>query len=83
MSDPAGEDREPAVEFRASVQARRLRFHAEPQVRVDATRSGSRRTNLPDEVEAHVTYEDIRVDEVIASWIDAPDDPPRPSPGGR
>ncbi|MEJ2860600.1 hypothetical protein [Actinomycetospora flava] len=65
------EDRAPDVEFRASVRARRLRFHAEPGVRIDATHSGSRRTNLPDEVEAHVTYEDIQVDEVIASWIDA------------
>ena len=70
------EDREPDVEFRASVRARRLRFHAQPQVRIDASRSGSRRTNLPDEVEAHVTYRDVQVDEAILSWIEDPDDRP-------
>ncbi|MEJ2890030.1 hypothetical protein [Actinomycetospora aeridis] len=66
-------DRAPDVEFRSSVRARRLRFHAEPRVEVDASRSGSRRTNLPDEVEAHVTYSDVRVDEAILSWLEEPD----------
>ncbi|MFC5140362.1 hypothetical protein ACFPK1_19140 [Actinomycetospora rhizophila] len=69
------EDREPDIEFRASVRARRLRFHREPQVRIDATRSGSRRVNLPDEVRPHVTYEDVQIDEAILSWVEAPDDP--------
>jgi hypothetical protein len=69
------EDRVPDIEFRATVRARRLRFHEEPEVRIDATRSGSRRINLPDEVRAHVTYEDVQVDEAILSWVEAPDDP--------
>ncbi|MDD7941171.1 hypothetical protein PHK61_22390 [Actinomycetospora lutea] len=69
------EDRAPDIEFRASVRARRLRFDEEPDVRIEATRSGSRRTNLPNEVRAHVTYEDVQVDAAILSWIDTPDEP--------
>ncbi|GLZ44977.1 hypothetical protein Acsp06_11620 [Actinomycetospora sp. NBRC 106375] len=72
MSD----DRAPDVEVRAAVRARRLRFHAEPQVRIDATRHGSRRTNLPDEVAPHVTHEDVRIDAAILSWLEAPGDDP-------
>ncbi|MDD7964387.1 hypothetical protein [Actinomycetospora lemnae] len=78
MSD----DRPPDLEFRATVRARRLRFHEEPQVRVDltgdqddASSSGSRRRDLPDRVQAHTTYRDVRIDEAILSWVDAPDDP--------
>ncbi|GAA4888968.1 hypothetical protein [Actinomycetospora straminea] len=78
MSD----DRPPDLEFRARIRADRLRFHEEPEVRVDLTgdqdddsTSGSRRRNLPDRVQALTTYRDIQVDEAILSWIDAPDDP--------
>ncbi|MHC1560433.1 hypothetical protein ACR9E3_15875 [Actinomycetospora sp. C-140] len=79
------DDRTPDVEVRAAVRARRVRFHAEPRVHIDATRHGSRRTNLPDEVAAHVTYEDIRVDAAILSWLEATDDPSENAdrPGGR
>jgi hypothetical protein len=74
-------ERPPDVEFRSSVRARRLRFGDQPEVQVDlvgdqdeASSSGSRRHGLPDRVQPHVTYEDIRVDEAILSWLDPPDE---------
>jgi hypothetical protein len=66
MSD----DREPDIEFRSRVRARRLRFHDEPEVTVDATVSGSRRVNLPDRVRAGVTYRDVQVDEAILARLE-------------
>ncbi|GAA4807159.1 hypothetical protein GCM10023200_50980 [Actinomycetospora chlora] len=66
MSD----DREPDIEFRSRVRARRLRFHDDPEVRIDATVSGSRRVNLPDRVRRDVTYRDVQVDEVILARLE-------------
>jgi len=74
------EDRAPDIEFRSTVWARRLRFGAVPEVRVDltgdqdeASTSGSDRENLPDRVEPHVTYTDVRIDHAILSWMDPPE----------
>jgi hypothetical protein len=63
-------DREPDIEFRSRVRARRLRFQDDPEVRVDATASGSRRVNLPDRVRRDVTYRDVQVEETILAWLD-------------
>jgi hypothetical protein len=63
------------VEIGASVEAKRLRFRQKPKTQVELhgelrelegdgeiqTASGSERTNLPDEVEPGVTYQDVRV----------------------
>ena len=80
--------RRPAVEFRATVRARRLRFEEVPDTRVeltgdqdDASRSGSERVHLPRHVRRHETYEDIRIDHAILAWLDVPT--PRPEPGPR
>ncbi|WP_328309284.1 hypothetical protein [Actinomycetospora sp. NBC_00405] len=70
------EDREPDVEFSARVQARRLRFEAVPEVRIDASVSGSDRVNLPDRVERHVTYEDVHIDHAMLSWLEPPAEEP-------
>jgi hypothetical protein len=74
------EDREPDIEVRSSVRGRRLRFEAVPDVRIDLTgdqadtsTSGSERENLPDRVEPHVTYTDVRIDHAILSWLDPPE----------
>jgi hypothetical protein len=74
------EDRAPDIEVRSTVRARRLRFEAVPDVRVDltgdqdaASTSGSERENLPDRVRAHVTYTDVRIDHAILSWLDRPE----------
>jgi hypothetical protein len=66
------EDREPDVEFRARVQARRLRFEDVPEVRIDASASGSERVNLPDRVARHVSYEDVQIDHAMLSWLEPP-----------
>lgn len=75
------EDRPPDIEVRSTVRARRLRFEEVPDVRVDLTgdqddssTSGSERENLPDRVQSHVTYTDIRVDHAILSWLDPPEE---------
>jgi hypothetical protein len=70
------EDRAPDVEFRARVRARRLRFEEVPEVRIDASTSGSDRVNLPDRVERHVTYEDVHIDHAILSWLEPPAEEP-------
>jgi hypothetical protein len=60
--------REPDLEIAAAVRAKELRFACRPCVRVtthaDAPASASiesHRTNLPDQVEPGVTYEDVEV----------------------
>ncbi len=60
--------REPDVEMEFSVRAKELRFECKPDVDVvafaDAPATAelqSERENLPDEVEAGVTYRDIAV----------------------
>jgi hypothetical protein len=61
-------DREPDVEIRAAVRAHELRFDSKPEVRVvpyadspATAESASERENLPDELEAGVTYRDFAV----------------------
>jgi hypothetical protein len=70
------EDREPDVEFRARVRARRLRFEAVPEVHIDASTSGSDRVDLPERVERHVTYEDVHIDHAMRSWLEPPAEAP-------
>jgi hypothetical protein len=70
----------PDVELGAVVKAKRLRFERLPDVDVGFTGeapreqvSGSKRENLPDEVEPGVTYEDVRVRWRAAVKIDLAD----------
>jgi hypothetical protein len=65
MSDPP---EEPDVEIRASVKARELTFNRPPRTRVATyarpdgqSGSASTRRNLPDQVQANETYEDVEV----------------------
>ncbi|HEX2742754.1 MAG TPA: hypothetical protein VHM69_20100 [Rubrobacter sp.] len=58
----------PDVELTADVKARELRFDKVPETEIrfpgysdDETISGTVRENLPEEVEAGVTYRDARV----------------------
>ncbi|MEO3827420.1 hypothetical protein [Actinomadura sp. B10D3] len=60
--------------FTAKVKADELRFETAPENSVEFTEnadaaSGSRRTNLPDRVEEHVTYRDVEVDYAIAAKL--------------
>ena len=68
---------EPDIEIGAAVRAKKLRFKKKPKTEVEFekqgeanledialeidTDSGSRRRNLPDEVEPGVTYRDVEV----------------------
>jgi hypothetical protein len=68
--------RSPDIEFAASVHADELRFVEPPEteVRFDGTpahesASGSDRTNLPEQVEAGVTYRSVRVEYRLASRV--------------
>ncbi|XVQ09325.1 hypothetical protein ACQP1W_43460 [Spirillospora sp. CA-255316] len=67
----------PDVEIGASVEAEELVFHREPWTRVEhwagpegESASGSDRVNLPERVEARVTYRDVRVDYRVAAALD-------------
>lgn len=53
----------------ANVRARELRFDEVPEVRVTATTSDTERTNLPDQVQPHVTYRDIGIRLTITSTL--------------
>ncbi|MFG2074644.1 hypothetical protein [Nonomuraea maritima] len=71
----------PDVEITASAGARELRFEEHPDVTVERTArptgesaSGSNRTNLPDEVTTHVTYQDIHIDFRVAARAVHPED---------
>ena len=60
MTEPA-----PDIHFTARVRAESLRFHAEPDVRVEFTGAGTSeavRSGLPKPVRADVTYRDVQVD---------------------
>jgi hypothetical protein len=72
---------EPAdLDFRATVEAKELRFDEVPETSVvftgdpgNRSASGSDRTNLPDHVEAEVTYRDVRVEySIYSTLIDQP-----------
>jgi hypothetical protein len=68
---------EPDIEIGAVVRAKKLRFKSKPKTKVEfdkradasldgiapeiETDSGSKRENLPDEVEPGVTYRDVHV----------------------
>ena len=74
-------DREPDVEISAAVRAAELHFECKPEVEVraysDSGASGeseSERENLPDELEAGVTYRDFAVRWRLAA---RPGRPPR------
>jgi hypothetical protein len=67
---------QPDVEISATAEAAELRFGERPEVRVrhwaepaGESASGSDRTNLPDQVEANVTYRDIRIDFRVAAKL--------------
>lgn len=62
--------------FSAKVKADELRFNTAPENRVVFTgdaavesTSGSTRTNLPDEVEEHVTYRDVEIHYAIEAKL--------------
>ena len=66
--------------FTARIQADELRFEVAPESSVEFTgdasaesSSGSARTNLPDEVDEHVTYRDVQIDYAIAAKLAPPD----------
>jgi hypothetical protein len=71
--------REPDVEMFARVRAETLEFECTPKVALgvhgDVARvvHQSERTNLPDEVEAGVTYRNIEVRWRLAAHLDDPD----------
>jgi len=80
------------ITFTATVSAEQVRFDEVPETSVTFTgapqhesASGSDRVNLPERVEAAVTYRDVRVDYRLASKLIFPLEPPlRPhshSPG--
>jgi hypothetical protein len=73
-------EREPDVEMRVSVRAKEVRFDYKPEVEVVAhanspatAESHSERENLPDELEAGVTYRDVAVRRRLAALLDNPD----------
>ena len=60
--------REPDIEIGAVVRAKKLRFKSKPKTEIEfrgepeiESGSGSKRENLPDEVEPGVTYRDVHV----------------------
>ncbi|MGW5410805.1 hypothetical protein [Actinomadura geliboluensis] len=66
--------------FTASIKADELRFEVVPESSVEfsgdasaESSSGSSRTNVPDEAEAHVTYRDVQIDYAIAAKLQPPD----------
>lgn len=74
------------VELEATVRARELRFQQVPETRVELYGtpkhdgdSGSDRTNLPPEVEPHVTYHGVEIDQRIVNvLLDRRRPPPEP-----
>jgi hypothetical protein len=71
------EQRPPDLEIGATVRAKGLRFSEEPDTEVRfrgesvaETESGSERQNLPDEVEAGVTYRNVHVGWRAAAWVE-------------
>ena len=69
--------RHPDVEIGARVEADELVFHRKPWTRVEhraeptgESASGSDRTNVPDRVETHIVYRDIRVDFRVAAALE-------------
>jgi hypothetical protein len=64
---------QPDIEIGALVKAKRLRFNKKPETEVQIEGeggSGSKRENLPDEVEPGVTYRDVQVGWYAAARVD-------------
>ena len=66
--DELSEEEIPDVDFTTSVRAKSLRFETLPETKVwfegepaERSRLDTVRENLPDEVDAGVTYRDVRV----------------------
>jgi hypothetical protein len=73
-------EREPDVEIAVSLRAEEVRFECKPEVEVVAhadspatAESESERENLPDELEAGVTYRDFAVRWRVAARMNEPD----------
>lgn len=73
-------DREPDLEIAVAVRAEELRFECKPEVDVVAysnspatAASTSQRENLPDTLEAGVTYRDFAVRWRVAVRLEEPD----------
>ena len=73
-------EREPDVEMAISLRADEVRFECKPEVEVVAhadspatAESRSERENLPDELEAGVTYRDFAVRWRVAARMNEPD----------
>ena len=73
------DERPPDIEIGATAKADRARFKERPDAKVEfhgesvaESGSGSKRQNLPDEVEPNVTYRDVRIGWSAAAWIDEP-----------
>lgn len=65
------------LEIGATAKADAIRFEKKPETEVrfrgdsiEQTQSGSRRENLPDEVESGVTYRNVRVGWRAAAWVE-------------
>ena len=72
---------EPDIEIGAVVKAKKLRFKSKPKTDIEfrgepriESGSGSKRENLPDEVEPGVTYRDVHVRWGAAARIVPPPD---------
>jgi hypothetical protein len=73
-------EREPDVELKISLHAEEVRFERKPEVEVEAyadspatAESQSERENLPDQLEAGVTYRDFAVRWRVAARLDEPE----------
>jgi hypothetical protein len=72
----------PDIEIGAVVKAKKLRFNSKPKTDIEfrgepeiESGSGSKRENLPDEVEPGVTYRDVHVRWGAAARIKPPPEP--------
>jgi hypothetical protein len=68
MSGERGDKPEPDIEIGAVARAKKLRFKSKPKTHIEfrgepkiESGSGSKRENLPDEVEPGVTYRDVHI----------------------
>ena len=73
-------EREPDVEMRVSLRADEVRFDCKPEVKVVAhadspatAESHSERENLPEELEAGVSYRNLAVHWWVAARLNEPD----------
>jgi hypothetical protein len=73
----------PDIDLFTSVKAKELKFGKVPKTKLwfegdpgHDTRSKVERENLPEEVEAGVTYRNVKVDWSVASRLVHPTDPP-------